>query len=285
MLGWRLSGGFPTLAGLSMELRAETRALTESSDGRAGDGEGSFSSGTGVGGLLKILPFFALREDSIGVENCGWCCSSSLCSASKSSSSEDGPSKPANKLLVRNGLLILLSLFRAKGPLSLFPGYRSSILSVTLSSNALRSCRAEGTAVLFSMGAVRFTSFLWASFGFERSCPGSGVPGLDVIAEGNRCGGSLLKRLSIMIGSVCIPIVRMVERISIVVWVAALLVPGGNMGSLGEEGVDDGAWIAMEGMVIGTGGGARVGAAGICGFCSDVSTGSVWVAMEATSGR
>jgi len=70
MLGWRetlVRNGFPTLAGLSMELRCESILfeLTESSDGRPG--ETSFSSGTGVGGLLNTRPFFTFRDDSIGV--------------------------------------------------------------------------------------------------------------------------------------------------------------------------------------------------------------------------
>jgi hypothetical protein len=108
MLGWRLIeflAGFPTLAGLSMELRFETIWLeTFESSESLDDGTASLSSGTGVGGL-NGRAFFEFREDSMGVENCGLRTSSSLTSASSSSSSEDGPSNPANKLLVRNGLL------------------------------------------------------------------------------------------------------------------------------------------------------------------------------------
>jgi hypothetical protein len=96
--------GFPTLAGFSIELRFDATWLeaAESSD-TLEEGTASLSSGTGVGGL-NGRAFLALREDSMGVENCGLRYSSSLASASSSSSSEDGPSKPANKLLVRNGL-------------------------------------------------------------------------------------------------------------------------------------------------------------------------------------
>jgi hypothetical protein len=152
MLGWRVTPvlkGFPTLAGFSIELRCACilLELIESSDGRAG--ETSFSSGTGVGGLLNTRPFFAFREDSMGVEYCG-ARSSSLCSASESSS-EDGPSKPANKLLVLKGLLMALSLSRPRGPLSLLPGYRfSTLLFDTFSSSAMRSWRADGAAIGFS---------------------------------------------------------------------------------------------------------------------------------------
>lgn len=115
--------GFPTLADFSRELRLDIilLELMESSEGRGGETT-SFSSGTGVGGLLKTRPFFKFREDSIGVENGGGAQSSSLRSTSWSSSSEDGPSNPANKLLDLNGLLMPLSLSRPKGPLSLFPG-------------------------------------------------------------------------------------------------------------------------------------------------------------------
>jgi hypothetical protein len=217
-----------------------TWELIESSDGRAGEGEGSFSSGTGVGGLLKTLPLLTLREDSIGVENCEWCCSSSVSSASDSSS-DDGPSNPAKRLLVRKGLLMLTlenCLSLASGPLSLFPGYRFSILSLVFSSRALRSCRAEGTAVLISVRFVRAASL---KSNTSRFCPGSGVPGLDEIAEGRRCGGNLLKRLSMMMGSVCIPVSRMFDFKSTVVCVDMLFVPGGRIGSLGDGGPDAGA--------------------------------------------
>jgi hypothetical protein len=143
MLGWRdmeaVRRGFPTLADLSIELRLDNLVeLIESSDGRRA-GETSFSSGTGVGGLLKTRPFFKFLEDSIGVANDGGWHSSSL-STSWPSSSEEGPSKPANKLLDLNGLLIPLSFSRPKGPLSLFPGYRSSIFfSAAFSSSNMRS--------------------------------------------------------------------------------------------------------------------------------------------------
>jgi hypothetical protein len=85
-------------------------------------GTDSFSSGTGVGGLLKTRPFFKFRADAMCAEYGGTLYASSSSAAVKSSSSEDSPSKPANRLLDLNGRLMLTSISLAKGPLSLFPG-------------------------------------------------------------------------------------------------------------------------------------------------------------------
>jgi hypothetical protein len=120
-----------------------------------------------------------------------------------------------------------------------------------------------------------------------RSCPGSGVPGLDVIAEGRRCGGSLIGRWSILIGSVCMPVVRTFDgRSAADVCVEILFVLCGRIGSLGDGGADVGAYIAMDGIDIGTGGGARFGGdVEISAIVGGVSaSGSVCVEMDATSG-
>ena len=64
---------------------------------------------------------------------------------------------------------------------------------------------------------------------------------------------------------------------------AALFVPGGNIGSLGDEGVDVGACIAIEGIDIGIGGAARVGGASIgldTPLDSTYSIGSVCVVTD-----
>ena len=44
--------------------------------------------------------------------------------------------------------------------------------------------------------------------GSGRPCLGSGVPGLDDMAEGKRCGGNLIGLLSILISSVWMEIER-----------------------------------------------------------------------------
>jgi hypothetical protein len=70
MLGGRVAGarrGFPALEGRSKELRILAE-LVESSDGRGGEMT-SFSSGTGVGGLVNTRPCLVFRENTTGVAN------------------------------------------------------------------------------------------------------------------------------------------------------------------------------------------------------------------------
>ena len=50
-----------------------------------------------------------------------------------------------------------------------------------------------------------------------------------------------------------------IEIKSLAVCVPIVFVPGGKIGSLGELGAEVGAWIAIEGIEIGIGGGARFG--------------------------
>ena len=57
--------------------------------------------------------------------------------------------------------------------------------------------------------------------------------------------------------------------------------PGGRMGSFGEAGAEVGACIAIDGIKMGTGGGARFG---VGGMLLGSSTVSVWVDADATSG-
>lgn len=89
-----------------------------------------------------------------------------------------------------------------------------------------------------------------------------------------------MARWSIRIGSVCMPVDRTGEVRSPLVWVATVFVPGGRIGSLGDVGADVGAWMAIEGIEIGTGGGARLGGGGLAWGSSIVS---VWVEADATS--
>jgi hypothetical protein len=75
-----------------------------------------------------------------------------------------------------------------------------------------------------------------------------------------------------------------IERIgatrSPVVCVDTVLVPGGRIGALGEEGADVGAWIVIDGIEIGAGGGALFG---IPGEVSGSAGNSVWVAVDTSS--
>jgi hypothetical protein len=90
------------------------------------------------------------------------------------------------------------------------------------------------------------------------------------------------------IGSVCIPNVRMGANKSPDVCVDTVLVPGGRIGALGDEGAEDGAWIAIEGIEIGAGGGALLGSSGVSivacsgSVCVDVDT--TWVSKMGERG-
>jgi hypothetical protein len=71
-----------------------------------------------------------------------------------------------------------------------------------------------------------------------------------------------------------------------VVCVETVFVPGGRIGSFGEDGAEEGAWIAIDGIVMGGGGGVFVlsvggscGLSSICGFCG-FSGASVCVEAE-----
>jgi hypothetical protein len=85
---------------------------------------------------------------------------------------------------------------------------------------------------------------------------------LEDIAEGRRCAGSLTDLWSTLIGSVCMEVERIGATRSPLVWVDTVLVPGGRIGALGDEGADVGACMAIEGTDIGAGGGGLVGFSG-----------------------
>jgi hypothetical protein len=53
-----------------------------------------------------------------------------------------------------------------------------------------------------------------------------------------------------------------------VVCVETVFVPGGRIGSFGDDGAEEGAWMVMDGMVMGGGGVFLLSVGGSCGLLS-----------------
>ena len=137
------------------------------------------------------------------------------------------------------------------------------VLSHSFSRRVVRFWRAS-VFVVGCSGALDVDEL--NSFSAAFSLSATGVPGLEEMADGRRCGGSLTGLWSILIGSVCMPVDCAGAARSPVVCVDMVFVPGGRIAALGDEGADVGACIAIEGIGIGAGGVAlldnSVGASG-----------------------